>query len=110
MTLVRLEFWNLRKIVDSFSRGEQHHALCAIPFNLVNQYIFWLVFALYIVLSVWTALSLLGHVLLKFVPELRSALIWTQMPRVSSAFYYIDFSDSIYNYFSRASASSRWPA
>ena len=57
--------------------------MCAIPFNLVNQYIFWLVFALYIVLSVWTALSLLGHVLLKFVPELRSALIWTQMPRVS---------------------------
>ena len=60
------------------------HGMCAIGFNLINQQIFCLVFALYVALTVWTALSLVGHVLLKFVPELRSALIWTQMPRVRS--------------------------
>jgi len=62
-------------------RKEIIHGMCAISFNLINQQIYWLVFALYMVLTVWTALSLVGHILLKFVPELRSAVIWTQMPR-----------------------------
>ena len=57
--------------------------MCVNSFNLVNQKIFWIVFVLYMALTVWTGLSLVGHVLLKFVPELRSAVIWTQMPRVS---------------------------
>ena len=64
-------------------RKEIIHGMCAISFNLINQQIYWLVFALYMALTVWTALSLVGHILLKFVPELRSAVIWTQMPRVS---------------------------
>ena len=65
-------------------RKEVKHGICVISVNLLNQQIYWAVFAVYVALTAWTALSIVGHVLLKFFPELRSALIWTQMPRVST--------------------------
>lgn len=63
------------------ARKEVKHGICVISVNLLNQQIYWAVFAVYVALTAWTALSIVGHVLLKFFPELRSALIWTQMPR-----------------------------
>jgi hypothetical protein len=67
-------------------RAQDLQGICMLSLNIINQKIYVVIWVLYLAMTVWTALSILGHFLLKFVPELRTAFVWAQMPRVSNHF------------------------